>query len=345
MADGVCGIRYPFPEAPPEGKAVTVAQGILWMRLPLPMALDHVNIYAIDDGDSWTVIDTGFASKRSRAIWNTLLDGPLADKPVKRLIVTHHHPDHVGLAGWFMSKGADLWMPRTGWLMARMLTLDVQEMPTRETLQFYTRAGMDADELARRKSERPFNFADCVVPLPLGYNRLRDSDTIMMGGRTWDIRMGGGHAPEHATFWSQDDHIIIGGDQLLPSISANLGVYPTEPEADPVADWLTSCEAFQPFARDDQLVLGGHKLPFTGLPLRLDQMIANHHGALARLMDHISEPHAAGECFLPLFKRKIGPAEYGLALAEAVAHLNHLHQTGQATRVLREDGAWAFQAV
>jgi glyoxylase-like metal-dependent hydrolase (beta-lactamase superfamily II) len=244
-----------------------------------------------------------------------------------------------------MSKGADLWMPRTGWLMARMLTLDVQETPTRETLQFYTRAGMDTEELARRKSERPFNFADCVVPLPLGYNRLQDGHTITMGGRTWDIRMGDGHAPEHATFWSRDDHMVIGGDQLLPSISANLGVYPTEPEADPVADWLTSCEVFQPFAHDDQLVLGGHKLPFTGLPLRLNQMIANHHGALARLMDHIGEPHAAGECFKPLFKRNIGPAEYGLALVEAVAHLNHLHQTGQATRVLREDGAWVFQAV
>jgi glyoxylase-like metal-dependent hydrolase (beta-lactamase superfamily II) len=345
MADGEGGIRYPFPDAPVEGAAIEVAAGVLWMRLPLPMALDHVNVYALDDGDSWTVIDTGFASKRTRAIWNTLLDGPLAGKPVKRLIVTHHHPDHVGLAGWFMSKGVDLWMPRTGWLMARMLTLDVQEVPTRETLQFYTRAGMDLDELAQRKTERPFNFADCVVPMPLGFNRLCDGNTITMGGRSWDIRMGNGHAPEHATFWSRDDHLVIGGDQLLASISANLGVYPTEPEADPVADWLASCEGFQPFAQGDQLVLGGHKLPFTGLPLRLHQMIENHHGALSRLHAYLDEPRAAGECFVPLFKRKIGRSEYGLALVEAVAHLNHLHQTGRASRVMRDDGAWVFQEI
>lgn len=338
-------INYPWETPPSEAEAIEVADGILWMRLPLPMALDHVNVYALDDGDSWTVIDTGFASKRSRAIWKQLLDGPLGAKPVGRLIVTHHHPDHVGLAGWFMSKGAELWMPRTGWLMARMLTLDEQDTATPETLAFYARAGMDPDELARRKTERPFNFADCVVPLPLGYNRLRDGQTFTMGGRTWDIRMGDGHAPEHATFWSRDDNIIIGGDQLLPSISANLGVYPTEPEADPVADWLTSCERFQPFATDDQLVLGGHKLPFTGLPLRLRQMIENHHGALARLIAHLNEPRTAGECFAPLFKRQIGPSEYGLALVEAVAHLNHLHQTGQASRVMRDDGAWAFQAI
>ena len=338
-------IKYPWETPPAEGKAIEVAPGIFWMRLPLPMALDHVNVYALDDGDSWTIIDTGFASKRSRAIWNALLDGPLAGKPVGRLIVTHHHPDHVGLAGWFMANGADLWMPRTGWLMARMLTLDVQEVPTTETLHFYKRAGMDPAVLAQRKADRPFNFADCVVPLPLGYNRLQDGATFKMGGRTWDVRMGDGHAPEHATLWSRDDHVVIGGDQLLPSISANIGVYPTEPEADPVADWLSACEGFQSYAQADQLVLGGHKLPFTGLPLRLRQMIENHHGALTRLHDFITSPKAAGDCFMPLFKRNISGSEYGLALVEAVAHLNHLHQTGKATRTLREDGAGQFQAI
>ncbi|MEO0930229.1 MAG: MBL fold metallo-hydrolase [Pseudomonadota bacterium] len=338
-------IRYPWDTPPAEGASIEVAEGVHWIRLPLPMALDHVNVYALDDGDGWTIIDTGFASKRSRAIWQKLCDGPLAGKPVARVIVTHHHPDHVGLAGWFITQGADLWMPRTGWLMARMLVLDEQEVPTPEALTFYKRAGMDAAVYTKRKAERPFNFADCVVPLPQGFNRLRDGDTIRMGGRTWDIRMGNGHAAEHATFWSQDDNLVIGGDQLLPSISPNLGVYPTEPEADPVAEWIASCTAFQPFARDDQLVLGGHKLPFTGLPFRLLQLIENHHGALGRLLEHITEPKAAGECFLPLFKRNIGPGEYGLALVEAVAHLNHLHQTGQASRTLRDDDAWVFQAV
>ncbi len=343
MPDGVTGIRYPFAKPPAEGQAVEVAAGVLWMRLPLPMALDHVNVYAVDDGDSWTVIDTGFATDRSRAIWQILRDGPLAGKPVTRLIVTHHHPDHVGLAGWFIANGAALHMPRTGWLMARMLTLDEQATPPQETLDFYRLAGMDSAEFERRLTERPFNFADCVTRLPQGYHRLTEGATIAMGGRTWDIRMGDGHAPEHATFWSRDDNLVIGGDQLLPSISANLGVYPTEPEADPVADWLSSCNRLAPFARDDQLVLGGHKLPFTGLPLRIRQMIDNHHGALARLTDHLSEPRTAGECFPALFKRKIGPAEYGLALVEAVAHLNHLHQAGHVLRTKNDRGAWLFR--
>jgi glyoxylase-like metal-dependent hydrolase (beta-lactamase superfamily II) len=338
------GIRYPYPEPPREGEAITVAPGVLWMRLPLPMALDHVNVYALDDGDSWTIIDTGFASKRGRAIWEKLLAGPLEGRPVGRVVVTHHHPDHVGLAAWFMEKGATLSMPRTGWLMTRMLTFDVQEVPNAEALQFYKLSGMDAEVFDKRSKDRPFNFADCVAPLPQGYSRLIDGETIEMGGRSWDIRMGNGHAPEHATFWSRDDNLVIGGDQLLPSISPNLGVYPTEPDADPVSDWMRSCTDFLGFAKDDQLVLGGHKLPFTGLPFRLHQLIENHHGALARLIAHLATPRSAGECFMPLFKRQVSGGEYGLALVEAVAHLNHLHQAGLATRTLRADGAWGFQA-
>jgi len=338
----VAGIRYPFDTPPAEGEAIEVAPGVLWMRLPLPMALDHVNIFALDEGDSWTVIDTGFNSKRGRAIWGQLLAGPLAGKPVSRVVVTHHHPDHIGLAGWFQAQGAELITTRTAWLYARMLTLDVQTTPLPEQVTFWRAAGMPADILAHRMAERPFNFADVVAPLPLGFTRLQDGAEIVMGGRRWTIRMGNGHAPEHATFWSLDDNLVLGGDQLLPSISANIGVYPTEPDADPLGEWLESCAAFQPFAQAGQLVLPGHKLPFTGLPLRLHQMIENHHGALARLRDHLATPRTAADCFMPLFKREITGAAYGLALVEAVAHLNHLLHQGAVLRTMRNDGAWEW---
>lgn len=345
MDGGATGIRYPFAEPPEEGTAIEVAEGVLWMRLPLPMALDHVNIYALDDGDSWTVIDSGFSSRRSRAIWEKLLAGPLAGKPVARVVVTHHHPDHVGLAGWLQSEhGATLWATRTAWLFARMLTLDEQHVPAAETVDFWRACGMDPAILAKRQTDRPFNFADIVWPMPLGFHRLKEGDEVQMGGRRWTVRLGNGHAPDHATFWSKDDALVIAGDQILPSISSNLGVYATEPEADPVADWLESCERFLPFARDDHLVLGGHKLPFTGLALRLHQLIDNHHGALTRLAQHLQEPRTAAECFPPLFKRKIGEPEYGLALVEAMAHCLHLWHAGQAVRTRRDDGAWLWQS-
>ena len=337
-------LNYPWRDPPDRGEAIEVADGVLWLRLPLPMKLDHVNVYALDDGDGWTIIDTGFDSKLGRAIWAEIMAGPLGGRPINRVIVTHHHPDHVGLAGWFMEEhGAEFLTTRTAWLLARMLQLDVQEAPCDKTVAFYKSAGMDPAILAKRLEERPFNFADIVAPIPLGYTRLKQGDVIRIGGREWDIHIGNGHAPEHATFWSRDDNLVIAGDQILPSISPNLGVYATEPMADPVGEWLEACERMATLAERRHLVLGGHKLPFTGLPLRLRQLIENHHGALQRLEAYLDTPKAASECFVPLFRRTIGEGEYGLALVEAVAHCSHLFQTGAVTRTKRQDGAWLYQ--
>ncbi len=337
------GLRYPWETPPEAGQAIEVADGVLWMRLPLPMRLDHVNVYALDDGDSWTIIDTGFDTGKTKNIWQSLLQGPLAGKPVDRVIVTHHHPDHIGLAGWFQQEfGSELVTTRTAWLLGRMLMLDKQTVLPPETIAFYRSAGMSEEILQKRMTEKPFNFADVVADLPLGFTRIKQDDVIRIAGRDWDVHIGNGHAPEHATFWSRDDNLVISGDQILSSISPNIGVYPTEPMADPVGEWLEACERLSLLARDDQLVLGGHKLPFTGLPFRLHQLIENHHGALKRLVDYLDTPKSAGDCFAPLFKRKIGETEYGLALVEAIAHVSHLYQEGRATRELDAAGTYLY---
>ncbi len=345
MMDGAGGVlRYPWAEPPAQGEAVQVADGVLWIRLPLPMALDHVNVYALDDGDSWTIIDTGIYSKRSVALWESILAGPLQGRPVSRVILTHHHPDHIGMAGWLMERfDARLVATRTSWLLARMLILDVEERPTEQAIAFWRSAGMDPEILNSRRNDRPYNFADTSYPLPVGYTRVKQGDMIRAGGRDWDVHIGNGHAPEHLTLWSRDDNLVLAGDQIISSISPNLGVYPTEPEADPVADWLEACGRLAALAHEDHLVLSGHKLPFTGLPVRMRQLIENHHGALNRLRQHLTSPKTAADCFAPLFKRKIDHGTYGLALVEAVAHLNHLHQAGEVTRIRRADGAWLWQ--
>jgi glyoxylase-like metal-dependent hydrolase (beta-lactamase superfamily II) len=338
-------IQFPYDAPPAEGEAIEVAPHILWMRLPLPMALDHVNVFALDDGDGWTVVDTGFSSRRSKAIWQRLIEGPLAGKPIKRLIVTHYHPDHIGLAGWFQAMGVELLTSRISWLYARMLVLDVQATPSPEALLFEQRAGVDAARLAHKSAQAPFNFADVVAAMPQGFTRLSEGDHLTAGQRRWRVRLGQGHAPDHITLWSEQGDVVLGGDQFLPGISANIGVYPTEPLADPLGEWLDSTRSFAPFATPDQLILPGHKLPFTGLPFRLLQMAENHEGALLRLLQHLATPHTAAQCFMPLFKREIIGDQHDMALVEAVAHLNYLLKRAQVSRSLDANGAWQWLAL
>jgi len=329
-------LGFPFPDPPAPGAVVEVAEGILWARLPLPMKLDHVNVYVLADGDGWTLVDTGFDTPATRAAWEALLAGPLAGRRVARVLATHSHPDHIGLAGWFQAQGAELLASRTAWLTARMLWFDRQEAPVAEQLAFWRDAGMPGEVLARRQAERPWNAADVCHPLPLGFTRLREGERLRLAGRDWTLRMGEGHAAEHATLWSAD--AVLGGDQLLPSISPNLGVYATEPEADPVGDWLESCRGLAAHAAGAGLVLPGHGLPFTGLATRLGQLIDNHAQALDRLAAALAEtPRTAAGCFDILFRRRIGLAEYGLALVEAVAHVNRLRREGRARAVGRTE--------
>jgi glyoxylase-like metal-dependent hydrolase (beta-lactamase superfamily II) len=337
-------LTYPHAHHPGEFEAPEIAPGIRWLRLPLPMALDHVNCYALEDTDGWTLVDTGMSSRRSKAIWQALLTVPLQGKPVTRLIVTHHHPDHIGLAGWFQAQGVELVITRTAWLYARMLTLDEQRLPSPEALLFAQRAGLAAEQREAKAQERPFNFSDVVAPMPLGFTRISEGDVINAGGRRWLVRLGQGHAPDHATLWSMDDPVILAGDQLLPTISANISVYPTEPEDDPLTEWLASSRALMAHARDDHFVLPGHKLPYFGLPYRLAEMVADHEAALKRLHSLLATPKLATECFPVLFKRPIGPETFNLALCEAVAHLNCLLTRNAVSRDLSAEGAWLWKA-
>ena len=339
-------ITHPFETPPEEGKAIEIADGVLWMRLPLPMALDHVNVYALDDGDSWTVIDTGFHSKRSVAIWESLLERPMGGKPVSRVLLTHHHPDHVGMVGWFMKeKGAELVTTRTAYLLSRMLVLDEQESWPEEVLDFYWRYGMEEETYNLRSQGRPFNFADTVHAIPSGYQRIQEGDEISIGGRTWDVLVGHGHAPEHAVLISKDDDLLIAGDQIIPGISSNISLHPTEPNADPLGEWLTSCAKFRDLVSDAQFVLPGHKMPFRGAKERLKQLITHHEGGLKRMLKLMDKPLLPGDFFDTLFMREIGPTQYGFAFGEALAHLNHLYAQGKVTRKLDQNGQYRWQRI
>lgn len=330
-------IRFPWKEPPDHTEVIEVAEGILWVRSPLPMRLDHVNCYVIDEGDHWTLVDTGMQTSKVRGLWQGLLAGPLAGKPIGRVVVTHQHPDHMGLMGWFAEQGADIWMTRLGYTMSRLASLDVNDLQPPEAIAFRRLAGQPEEEVQAYAAEKPWRMA--LWPIPLGFTCINEGDVIRMGGRDWTVHFGHGHAWDHATFWTDD--IVLAGDQIIPGISSNVGVWAMEPEVDAIGAWLESCERLRKVADGtDPLILPGHKMPFRGVDFRLKQLIDGHKGAFRHILKALSDgPRTAAQMFLPIFMREIKGTQYGLALAEAVSHMNYLHHRGQVVRTTK-DGVW-----
>ncbi|RYG17499.1 MAG: MBL fold metallo-hydrolase [Caulobacteraceae bacterium] len=308
------------------------------MRVAMPMQLDHINVYAVRDGDGWAVIDCGLAINGTKEEWELLLAGPMGGAPVTRVICTHMHPDHIGLAGWLCERfKAPLAMTRLEYVMARMLLADTGQAAPESGADFYRAAGWDEAQIARYRKEFG-RFGMAVSPLPSSYQRIREGDRLNIGGREWRVVIGEGHSPEHACLWRQDDGVVLGGDQILPRISSNVSVWPTEADADPLGDWLNSLERMKSVFPDDVLILPSHGEVFKGVQTRLDALIRGHQVALKRLARSLKEPKRAVDVFPALFARPVGDGVRGMATGEAVAHLNYMLLQGTAVRERDADG-------
>ncbi len=335
--DGLKGPAYPLGAPPAPGEAVQAAPGVLWLRLPLPMQLNHINVYAIEDGDGWAVIDTGIRTPESVSGWEAALAGPLGGRPVTRVICTHMHPDHIGLAGWLCERfDAPLLMTRLEYVTARMLVADTGPAPE-SGADFWRAAGWAEDQIGRYRQTYGM-FGKGVAPLPAVYQRLSEGDVLSIGGRDWTVVVGDGHSPEHACLWRKADGVLISGDQILPRISSNVSVWPTEPLADPLRDWLTSLDRLGDLLPQETFVLPGHGEPFTGVLPRIEALKRGHAVSLKRLERTLKTPSRAVDVFGALFARPVDGGLLGMATGEAVAHLNYLAGQGRARRDRDADG-------
>jgi len=324
-------LDYPFETPPATGAATEVAEGVLWIRMPLPFTLAHINLWAIADGECWTLVDSGLRSPDTASAWRELRDGALGQRGVSRVIVTHMHPDHVGMAGWITRRaGCRLWMTRLEYLTCRVLVADTGREAPEDGVRFYRRAGWDDDAIEHYRA-RFGEFGKSTYALPDSYRRIRDGETIRIGAHDWRVVTGSGHSPEHACLHCPELGLLVSGDQVLPRISSNVSVFPTEPDADPLGDWLGSLERIERLVPDDVLVLPAHGLPFRGLHARLRDLAAGHETGLERLQARIDEPRRVIDLFGALFARSIDTPELrSMATGETVAHLNRLLATGRA---------------
>jgi len=321
-------VRYVFDAKPGAGETMPIGSGIHWLRLPLPFDLNHINLWLLEDGDGWTIVDTGISSDMSKELWRQTFAGTMDGRPATRIIATHLHPDHVGCAGWLSREfDADLWMTREEYMLARLLVADTGRPAPEEGVSFYAAAGFPDDALEEYRERFGF-FGRLVSHLPESYVRVHEGDILQLGEHTWRVLIGRGHSPEHACLYCEDQNLLISGDQVLPTISANVSVWPTEPEANPLRHWLESLAKLRDDIPEDVVVLPAHGKPFVGAHERIDAIIAEHTGRLDELLNFCAEPCRAIDTFEVLYKRRVPGSHTMMATGEAIAHLHYLMATG-----------------
>lgn len=339
-------IKYLFDDVPGPGELREIVPGVLWLRMPLPMALDHINLYLLEDHDGWWVVDTGIAIGPTQELWEQIFEEHLGDKPVKAVISTHFHPDHTGLAGWLCEKWrVPFYMTQAEYLSGLMFSRTLKEHFSWTSEQFLWRSGYTGEqvELAR---EQFGGFGPYITPMPTAYRRLSDSTVLTINGNRWRVIVGSGHSPEHACLYCGALNLLISGDQVIPRITSNVSVMASEPEANPLKDWFASHEHFLDRLPADALVLPAHNAPFHGLHVRLRYLIEHHEEHLLALEEACVEEQPMAMDLLPvLFKRELDPGQIGLALGECLAHLNYLLQRGQVERTLDDDGRYRYRSV
>jgi len=339
-------LKFITDTAPDAGTVTQITDGVFWLRMTLPMAgLDHINLYFLKDGDEYVVVDTGLGWKDAMDIWDKVFAENMGGAKVNRVICTHLHPDHAGLAGWMCRKfDAPLLMTMGEYFLCRLMAADTGNPAPKEGIAFYKRAGFTDEQIENYKS-RFGGFGKAISELPNGYERIRDGDTIKIGGSDWQIIVGSGHSPEHACLYNADKKIMISGDQILPNISSNVSVWPTEPQGNPLEDWIRSCHKLRDVTPKDTLVMPAHGIPFRGAHHRLTRLIEHHEQALERLHEYCFEPKRSTEVYSVLFRRKINDGNRLMAVGESIAHLNCLIERGLMTRSTNADGHYIYRSI
>jgi len=336
-------LTYPFENKPTPGELIPIVEGINWLRMPLPFSLNHINLWAIEGDEDWSIVDTGLASDETVELWQSIHTKYGSDKPFKNVFITHMHPDHIGLAGWLTSTcKAELSITRTEYLTCRYLLDYSHKEAPEEAVAFHRAAGFDEEQLEMYRGQFG-GFGKFVRGLPHSYRRLTDGQIVNIGNYQWEVITGAGHSPEHACFFCEELNLIISGDQILPTISSNVSVRATEPYENPLLDWLDSCRKLISKLPADVLVLPSHGKPFRGAHERLNALIDEHEGNMKKLKEECISPKRAIDVFPALFRAKINRNNLLMATGESLAHLNCLVERGEMTVQMDSAGANYYQ--
>ncbi len=347
-------LHFPFGERLPEtGTVLEVAPGVRWVRMPLPFALDHINLWLLrdrlDGREGWAIVDCGVATDATRAAWEAIFASALDGLPVLRVIVTHLHPDHVGLADWLTRRWSEdgreceLWMSATDWFGARLYSAAGSGIDSGAAVRLFARHGRTEPALAPDARGRGRYYPTLVPAVPTSVRRLMDGQELDIGGVTWRCIVGYGHAPEHISLHAEASGVMISGDMVLPRISTNVSVTSSEPLANPLRLYLESIARLRVLP-PQTLVLPSHGRPFVGLQQRIGELEAHHAARLAEVLAACADaPHTAADLLPVLFRRQLDAQQVNFAMGEAIAHLNYLVARGDLCASTDGDGVIRFR--
>ncbi len=336
-------LSFPFARPPEYGTPLEVVPGIYWLRMPLPFALDHINLWLLRDGHGWTIVDTGIGSDSTRGHWENVFGTLFEDGFVTQLIVTHHHPDHAGNADWLAQRwGVPVMMTGGEFLAAHVLHASIGGWDRTRGIELYAQHGVDAAMVERQRA-RGNGYPKLVPSLPGSFVRLVDGDEISINDHFWRVIVGHGHTMEHAALYCADLGILISGDQVLPRITTNVSVWPDQPEADPLKRFVDSMSRYEPLPADT-LVLPSHDRVFRGLHARLAMLRSHHAQRLEEVRSACSQARTAAEIVPVLFKRELDDHQFMFAIGETLAHLNLLWHRGALQRIADAEGQYQFIA-
>jgi glyoxylase-like metal-dependent hydrolase (beta-lactamase superfamily II) len=337
-------LEYPHAAPPAPGATLEVVPGVHWLRMPLPFALDHINLWLLDEGDAWTLIDTGYGDAPTRALWERHFATTMRGLPLREIVVTHCHPDHLGNAAWLAERFASpVRMTHTEFLAAHAILTETAAHGPLDTCALFRTHGMPDAEVAAMAALGN-RYANGVPTAPPSVRRLLAGDHVVAGGHTWQVLTGYGHSPEHASLYMQALDVLVSGDMLLPKITTNVSVWPSDPDGDPLGRFLASIAEFESLS-PAALVLPSHGLPFRGIPLRVEALRVHHAARLAELRDAVAAagtPVSALQMVPFLFRRPLDLHQRFFAMGEAIAHLNHLWHRGRLSRTLSPEGQVRF---
>ncbi|MGH8751537.1 MAG: MBL fold metallo-hydrolase [Burkholderiales bacterium] len=332
---------YPFAQIPAPGACNEVAPGIYWVRMPLPFALDHINLWLLQDGDGWTIIDCGYGLPEVQTLWQKVFDSRLGGGTVKRIIATHYHPDHIGQSAWLTQHfELELWMPQAEFLTGHAVHRGEPGYNTESICALFRRHGLDETHL-NQIAARGNSYQKGVPALPHRYRRIMDNEIITIDGKRWRVIMGYGHAPEHAALYCEELNVLISGDMILPRISTNVSVWPAEPEGDPLGLFLASIRHYAQLPADT-LVLPSHGVVFRGLRKRVNDLECHHEERLGEMRAACATPLTAAQLMQVLFKRELDSHQVFFAMGETIAHLNYLMHRGEVSRLQNAAGVYRF---